>query len=87
MDLRPLRVSCGVWHGVFYSGSWVLYVGGWGLHGSDLLQHVLQMPFQIRIWGIWRPGQQLGPFIAVPEQCLHVSGHTDLLGPGATAIR
>ena len=35
----------------------------WGLHGSDLLQHVLQMLDQIGIWGIWRPCQHLGPFI------------------------
>ena len=45
----------------------MLYVGGWGLHGSDLLQHILQMFYQIGIWGIWRPGQRLGPIIAVPE--------------------
>ena len=52
MDLRSLRKSCGVWHqGILYWTLWVLNIGGWGLYGSDLLQHVLQMLDQIGIWG------------------------------------
>ena len=56
---------------------------GWGLHGSDLLQPVLQVLDQIGIWGIW-PGQHLGPFIVFLELFLssvcRVSGHIVLPG-------
>ena len=51
---------------------------------SCLLLHVLQMLDQIEIWGIWRLGQQLGPFIVYIEVFLSgvccVSGHIVLLG-------
>ena len=67
----------------FYSGSSNAGAGrihgGWGLHGSDLLQHVLQMLDLIGIWGIWRPGRHTGLFIMFLELLMsivcRVSGH------------
>lgn len=61
------------------SGSCML--GGGASNGSDLLQHVLQMLDRFGIWGIWRPGQHLGPFYCVPlSSVCGVSGLIVLLG-------
>ena len=50
VDLRPLSIRA-------------FYVGWRGLHGSDLLRHVCRCSIRLGIWGIWRPGQHIGPFI------------------------
>ena len=69
----------------FYSGSSGSLVGGVGPPWIRPAQQVSQMLDQIEIWGIWRPGQHLGPFIVFLELPLSsvccVSGHTVLLGP------
>ena len=48
------------------------------------VQHILKMLDQIGIWGMWRPGRHLGPFIVFLELFLSsvcsVSGHIILLG-------
>lgn len=47
MVMRPLRVSCDVWHqDVLWRILWVLYVGVWSLHGSDLLWYIPQIADQ-----------------------------------------
>lgn len=49
----------------------------WGRHWLDLSQEVTLMLNLIGIWGSWRPGWHLGPFIS---SLCGVSGHIVLLG-------
>ena len=81
MDLRPPRVSCGVWH-QGCSGSCMLR-GGASMDPTRSSTSYRRL-INFGIWGIWRPGQHLEPFIVFLKQFLSrvccVSGHTVLLG-------
>lgn len=57
MVIMTLVLSCGVWHGDLFCGSF-------GLRGSDLFQRIPKTLDRIGIWGIWGPSRCLELMVA-----------------------